>query len=268
MNATVFLGAGRITSALVAGLHLAGYKQPIVVYDRNPQKLRALCRSFQAQAVHDLASAVEQAELLIVAVQPDSVAHLLDEVAACGARLPALAVSLAAGVPLRNLRARLKPPVRWARAMPSPVCRIGRGLTALTFEPGLASVARERVRELFAYVGSVIEISESRFDAFTATFSSTHGYHALATLAKVAEEAGLDRKTSLMAAAHALADGILYWRESKKTVAHLLHEAITPGGIAAATMQSMDEAGYAGAIARGLQAGVAQGRRNAKKTRS
>ena len=34
------------------------------------------------------------------------------------------------------------------------------------------------------------------------------------------------------------------------------------------TMQSMDEAGYATAIARGLQAGVAQARRNATKTRS
>src|SRR5437588_7908229 len=92
MKATVFLGAGRITSALLAGLRLAGYKRPIIVYDRNPHKLRALCRSFQAQAVHHLASAVEQAELLIVAVQPASVPNLLDEVAACGATLPALGV--------------------------------------------------------------------------------------------------------------------------------------------------------------------------------
>jgi pyrroline-5-carboxylate reductase len=265
MKATVFLGGGRITGALVAGLHLAGYKRPIVVHDRNPQKLRALGRSFPVEETQDLFRAVERADLLIVAVQPDSVAHLLDEVAACGAKLPALAVSLAAGVPIRNLRARLK--LRWARAMPSPVCRIGRGLTALTFEPGLDSVARKRVRELFSRVGSVIEIPESRFDAFTATFSSTHGYHALAALAKAAEDAGLDRKTSLMAAAHALADGILYWRDSKKSVADLLHEAITPGGIAAATIDAMDKAGYAKAIARGLQAGVAQARRNGRRTR-
>jgi pyrroline-5-carboxylate reductase len=70
-----------------------------------------------------------------------------------------------------------------------------------------------------------------------------------------------------MAAAHALADGILYWRDSKKSVADLLHEAITPGGIAAATIDAMDKAGYAKAIARGLQAGVAQARRNGRRTR-
>ncbi len=268
MKATVFLGAGRITSALVAGLHLAGYTRPIVVYDRNQQKLLALGRALPIDPVHDLATAVERAEMLIVAVQPASVADLLDEVARCGFTPPALAVSLAAGVPLRNLRTRLKPPVRWARAMPSPVCRIGRGLTALAFEPALASLARKKVREFFSYVGSVIDLPENSFDAFTATFSSTHGYHALATLAKAAEDAGIDRKTSLMAAAHALADGILYWRESKKNVAELLHEATTPGGTAAATMQSMDKAGYAKVIARGLQAGMAQARRNAGKKRS
>jgi pyrroline-5-carboxylate reductase len=265
MKATVFLGAGRITGALVAGLHLAGYKRPIMVHDRNPEKLRALRRVFAVEGARDLATAVERAEMLVVAVQPASVAGLLDEVIRCGATSPAVAVSLAAGVPLKRLRSRLKPPVRWARAMPSPVCRIGCGLTAVTFEANLAAIARKQVRELFACVGSVIELPESRFDAFTVTYSSSHGYHALATLAKGAEDVGLDRKTSLMAAAHALADGILYWRESKISLCNLLNEAATPGGIAAATMQSMDKAGYAKLIARGLQAGVAQARRNARK---
>jgi pyrroline-5-carboxylate reductase len=266
MKATVFLGAGRITGALVAGLRLAGYKRPIIVYDRNPEKLRALRRAFPVESVRDLATAVERAEMLILAVQPAAVADVLDEVVRAGATPPALAVSLAAGVPLKRLRTRLKPPVRWARAMPSPVCRIGRGLTAVTFEPGLASISRKRVRELFAHVGSVIEIPEDHFDAFTATFSPSHGYHALATLAKAAQGAGLDHKTSLTAAAHALADGILYWRDSKKSLANLLHEAATPGGTAAATMKAMDTSGYGKAIARGLQAGVAQARRNARRT--
>ncbi len=266
MKATVFLGAGRITGALVAGLHLGGYKRPIIVYDRNPEKLRALRRAFPVEAVRDLATAVQRAEILVVAVQPSAVAELLDEVIRCGVTPSALAVGLAAGIPLRTLRARLKLPVRWARAMPSPVCRIGHGLTALTFEPGLGSSGRKRVRELFAHVGSVVEIQESSFDAFTATFSPSQGYHALATLAKAAEGSGLDSKTSLAAAAHALAEGILYWRDSKKSLANLLHEAATPGGTAAATMKAMDKAGYGKAIARGLQAGVAQARRNARRT--
>ena len=155
-------------------------------------------------------------------------------------------------------------PVRWARAMPSPVARSGRGLTALTFDSRFPRPRRREVRDFFARVGQVLEIPESKFDAFTVTYSSSHGYHALAALAEAAEKLGLDRKTALTAAAHALADGILAWRESNFSLDELLHEAATPGGIAAATLASMDRSGYKRIVLRGLRAGMARARKNAK----
>lgn len=264
-KATVFLGGGRITSALEAGLRLAGYKGEIVVYDRNPSKLRALQRESQIELARDLKSAVTRAAMLVIAVRPASVAEILDQVKACGVPAPKLCVSLAAGIPLRKLRGRLGPPTHWVRAMPSPVCRIGRGLTALTFDSLITMSERKRVRSFFEHVGAVLEISEPQFDAFTAAYSSTHGYHALAALAKAAQVAGLDRATALTAAAHALTDGISYWRESGQRLEDLLHEAVTPGGIAAATMNAMDAAGYQRAVTAGIRAGVKQARRNAKR---
>jgi pyrroline-5-carboxylate reductase len=149
--------------------------------------------------------------------------------------------------------------------MPSPLCRSGRGLTGLTFERALSPSARSEIRSLFKKVGTVLEIPESQLDAFTVTFSSSHGYHALAAQAASAEGLGLSRKTALTAAAHALADGILSWRESKISLARLLHEAATPGGTAAATMKAMDSSGYKRVIRRGLQAGMARARKNAKR---
>jgi pyrroline-5-carboxylate reductase len=268
-NSVVFLGGGRITGAICAGLRLAGFEEPIVVYDRNPAKLRALRRESRVEMARDLKSATERADLLIVAVQPAAVAGLLDEVAAC--RVSAsMCVSLAAGIPLRKLRGpglrdQNGVAVRWVRAMPSPVCRIRRGLTAVSFDGGVSKAERARVRRFFALVGQVLEISEPQFDAFTAAYSSSHGYHALATLASAAQKAGLDRATALTAAAHALSDGVGYWRQSGLPLADLLHEAITPGGIAAATMSAMDKAGYARVVAKGLKAGIEQARRNAKR---
>jgi pyrroline-5-carboxylate reductase len=264
-NATVFLGGGRITSALAAGLRLAGDKRVIVVYDRNPAKLRALQREARVETAGDLKSALLRAEMLIVAVRPASVAAMLDEIEACAGRAPKLCVSLAAGIPLLKLRGRIGPETRWVRAMPSPVCRIARGLTALAFDRGITKTERRRVTALFAGVGAVVEIPESRYDAFTVTYSSSHGYHALQTLAKAASDAGLDRANALTAAAHALGEGILYWRESGKDLADLLHEAATPGGIAAATMEAMDAAGFARAVKSGIRAGIKQARLNASR---
>jgi pyrroline-5-carboxylate reductase len=272
----VFLGGGRITGALAAGLRLAelGHKKDrrtIVVYDRHPEKPRALRRESRVEIARDLKSAVAwpKAEMLVVAVRPRAVKDLLGEIATCGAVTPKLCVSLAAGVPLRNLRAwlslpRSEAPVGWVRAMPSPVSRMGKGLTALAFERGVTNKQRAAVRELFEQVGSVIEMPEAQMDAFTATFSSTHGYHALAALARAAQKNGLDHKTALATAAHALADGIEYWRGSGLSLDELLAEAATPGGIAAATMAAMDQSGYRRAVANGIRAGIRQAQRNAK----
>jgi len=261
VKATVFIGGGRITRALVAGLRLAKYHKPIVVHDRNRHKLGDLEELYGVQGASDLHNAVAQARLLIIAVRPDSVSGLLQEIGQVDR--PLNAVSLAAGVPLSKLRAQLGPPVRWARAMPSPACRSGRGLTALTFEKGFPPAARREVGSFFANVGPILEIPESKFDAFTVTYSCSHGYHALAMLAAAAGKLGLDRKSALTAAAHALADGILAWRAGKISLEALLREAATPGGIAAGVMEAMDKAGYERVVARGLAEGMKRARKNA-----
>ena len=265
MKATVFLGGGRITSALVAGLRLAGYERPIVVHDRHSKKLQQLKQAHGVIVEANLRRAVESAHLLIIAVRPDSMGELLKAIGTCRIRRRLIAVSLAAGIPLSKLKAGLGLPVRWVRAMPSPVCRSGRGLTALTFSRGLSSAGRASVRNLFVLVGAVVEIPEKQFDAFTVTYSSSHGYHTLVHLMTAAEAIGLDRKTARLAAAHALADGIAAWRESDRSLDELLQEAATPGGIAAAAMASLDRAGFQRIVAKGLRAGMRQARKNAER---
>jgi pyrroline-5-carboxylate reductase len=263
VKATVFLGGGRITSALVAGLRLAGYDQSIVVHDRHAAKLRQLKRQYGVRVEPDLHRALEQADLLIVAVRPDSVRELLRDMGKVGDSITA--VSLAAGVPLARLRAETGTAMRWARAMPSPACRTGHGLTAVAFERGMQAASRRTIRRFFGKVGPVLEIPERRFDAFTVSYSSSHGYHALDALAHAAREMGLDRKTALVAASHALADGILAWREGTIPLHKLLHEAATPGGIAATVMSSMNAAGYERMVRQALRAGMRRARENAKR---
>lgn len=264
MNATVFMGGGRITSALIAGLRRAGYRGKIVAHDRNAEKLRALERDFAVTVEPDLECAVARAHMLVIAVRPASVAEMLDSIARCAGSSP-LVVSLAAGVPLKKLRPRLGRGTRWARALPSPICRIGRGLTAVTFARNLSVSDRNRVRSFFERVGAVLEMPESRFDAFNAAYSPGHGYHAVATLAKAARGTGLDKKMALTAAAHALAEAIFYWQESGQNLDKLLHESATPGGTTAATLTAMDVAGYKNAVQRGLDAGIRQAQANARR---
>jgi len=267
----LFLGGGRITSTIVEGLQRAGFKGAIAVYDRHPKKLKKLVNQFGVRVARDLSKALADASIVIIAVRPKSVGALLESIApharslSHGAARQLITVSLAAGIPFAQLRAPLGQRIRWARAMPSPASSTGRGLTALVFDRGFLSSARTRVRALFASMGAVVEISENKFDAFTATYSVSHGYHALSALSAAAMKLGLDRKTAETAAAHALADGILSWREKKWKLSELLHEAATPGGIAAAVMESEESAGYSKLVERALRTGVARARSQRKR---
>jgi pyrroline-5-carboxylate reductase len=263
VKATVFLGGGRITSALIAGLRLAKYDLPIVVHDRHPEKLRNLKKQYGVITETSLEIAVEAARWLIVAVRPDSVFELFKKIENLELRRELTVISLAAGVPLAQLERSLGSPYRWARAMPSPICRTGEGLTALAFSHTLKKTHRTEIRNLFALVGSVIEISETQFDAFTVTFSISHGHHALATLIEAAQSIGLDEKTAQLAAAHALGDAISSWRSSGMPLSELLDEAATPGGIAASVIESLNNAGYQRIVENGLRAGMDRARKNA-----
>src|ERR1035438_343937 len=102
----VFLGGGRITSAMVAGLRLAKTKHHLVVHDRNPGKLRQLKKAYAVLVEPDLKSAVRRAELLLITVRPDSVDGLLHAIARVDR--PLLAVSLQ-----RLGHARLAHCMRW-----------------------------------------------------------------------------------------------------------------------------------------------------------
>jgi pyrroline-5-carboxylate reductase len=283
MNTVVFLGGGRITSAMLAGLALAKHDYRFLIHDRNPGKLRDLKKRYSVAVEPDLNQALKEADILIVAVRPSSMRDLLREIAKINKstkqsskkttaktqrslrnRLP-LAISLAAGVPLHVLTKLVGPPVNWARAMPSPLCRFGRGLTAVTFPRHLARNGRQRVHDLFASFGQVVELPESKLDAFTVTYSCSHGYHALANLADAAQARGLDRHTALLASAHALADGIVAWRDGNESLESLIEEAVTPGGIAAATLSAADASGYKRAVGQGIAAGLRRARANAGK---
>src|SRR5208282_2745765 len=57
MSTVVFLGGGRITSAMLAGLRLGRTRHSLVVHDRNRRKLRDLKKRYAVAVERDLSSA-------------------------------------------------------------------------------------------------------------------------------------------------------------------------------------------------------------------
>ena len=112
------LGAGKMGEALISGLLRAG-RNPVEVLAvvRRPERAAQLRETYGVEVVA-AADAAKAAETLVIAVKPQDMIMLLDEIAP---HLPAdrLIISVAAGIPTAAIERRLGTDV--------PVVRVSRG---------------------------------------------------------------------------------------------------------------------------------------------
>ncbi len=193
MKVTI-IGVGGLGQALASGLLEAGTDIDLTICARRPGGLEPFAG--RARLLFDTRDAVDDADVVVLAVKPKGTPELLQHLASA---LPsdAVVVSCAAGVSL----ARLEGHEVVARAMPNIGAQARASTTALCFGPGcLLSRDRPRLTQVFAAVGSVREVGdESQLHVVTAVGASGPAFVLLAceALADAAVEQGLSRNEAL-----------------------------------------------------------------------
>jgi pyrroline-5-carboxylate reductase len=160
------LGGGNIGQALALGWAASGVRAPsrITLTRRHLPPLRALdAEGFVVTS--DNRGAVEGAEVVVLAVQPQQVVELAREIA--GALDPArhLVISVVSDVPVAELAALLGDGIAIARAMPNTGIAIRESMTCLCGEDERALTS---ARELFDAVGRTLVIDEDLMVSATA----------------------------------------------------------------------------------------------------
>ncbi|MEL6187230.1 MAG: NAD(P)-binding domain-containing protein, partial [Myxococcota bacterium] len=113
------VGCGNLGRALVAGLIESGAMSPdrIAVSNRRSERSRAMAERFQVRAADDNVDCVSGADVVLVAVKPQIVPGVLEELA--GPAQDALVISVAAGVSSGRIESELERNPRVVRAMPN-----------------------------------------------------------------------------------------------------------------------------------------------------
>ncbi|HXD61767.1 MAG TPA: pyrroline-5-carboxylate reductase [Lacisediminihabitans sp.] len=182
LPAISILGAGSMGGAILSGLLQPGVTVDggIRVTNRTEEKA-ALLRSdavlsyaTQQDPAANLA-AVAGARLVIVAVKPQVVPELLREIG------PALdpgtvVVSVAVGVTIETFEAALPSSVAVLRAMPNTPAIVGRGVTGLSAGTRSSAEDLALASALFATVGEVVVVPESKIDALSTISGSGPAY--------------------------------------------------------------------------------------------
>src|SRR5690606_30180603 len=186
----VIVGAGRMGGAVLQGAVGSGLLRTdeIAIYHPNSRRAAELSDRFGVGTVDD--QGLHRAERLLLAVKPQSFARVAPAVAQPGA----LFISLMAGVTAQSIAARVGSR-RVIRAMPNLGASLGVSATALTALPEARSEEVAMARSLFGAVGTVYDVREEQFDAFTGMAGSGPAYAAVVAQALAAGgvRVGLDR---------------------------------------------------------------------------
>jgi pyrroline-5-carboxylate reductase len=182
LPATAILGAGSMGGAILAGL-----LRPDVFVDggiRVTNRTEAKAGLLRHGQVTSLAtesdpaanaSAVTGAKIVLIGVKPHMVVDLLTEIAPV-LEPGTVVVSLAAGTTIATMEAVLPASIPVLRAMPNTPAVVGLGVTGLAAGARSSDADLALARSLFACVGEVVTIPESRIDALSTISGSGPAY--------------------------------------------------------------------------------------------
>lgn len=250
------LGAGVMGTAILSAWLDAGAfgRDDVRASTLDDDSRRHLADDLGVRVV-DSRKAVTGADVVVVAVKPDAVVALLQQVRD---ELDdgALVISVAAGVTLDTLETHLPEGAAVVRVMPNTPALIREGMLAMS--PG-KECRRDQVRraeELLAHLGSVVTVPEKQQDAVTGLSGSGPAYvFALAdALVEAGVVQGLARPVATELAVQTLYGAAALLRRSGDHPAILRERVTSPGGTTAAGLRVLDAAGLRSAVVDAVEA--------------
>jgi len=172
-----FAGAGKMATALAKGFvraALAGADQ-IIASDPVEGARDAFARETGGKITARNQDVANFAKILILAVKPDYVLHVLGEVREHFTP-EHLLISIAAGVPLAKMEAALPPNARVVRVMPNTPALVGASASAYALGKSASRQDGELAQKLFSSVGIAFQVKEALLDAVTGLSGSGPAY--------------------------------------------------------------------------------------------
>jgi pyrroline-5-carboxylate reductase len=241
-----FLGAGNMAGALIKGLLHAGAidAQRIIASDVKPERLKQLESSHGIRSTTDNHALVRSVDVLVLAVKPQVVDKVLTAIGQ-DVKEGTVVISVAAGVPIAAIEARLPAGARVVRSMPNTPAIALAGATAIAAGTHATEEDLRIARALFEAVGRVVTLDESQLDAVTGLSGSGPAYVMLMieALADGGVKVGLHRDTALLLAAQTVYGSAKLLLETGEHPGRLKDMVTSPGGTAIAGLHTLESGG-------------------------
>jgi pyrroline-5-carboxylate reductase len=240
-----FVGAGNMAEALIRGLTSAGVAESRQIIAAEPREERRaeLSSRYGIQTTADNSEVAREADILLLAVKPQVMARVLDEIQP-HVKPTALVISVAAGIPTAAIEAHL-PRVRVVRTMPNTPALVGAGATAIAAGGHATRADLDAAKRIFDSVGMSVVVEESQMDAITGLSGSGPAYMFLIieALSDAGVKVGLSRHIAQSLAAHTVLGSAKLLIETNEHPGRLKDMVTSPGGTAIAGLHTLEAGG-------------------------
>ncbi len=238
-----FIGGGNMARSLIGGLIARGWEaNQIVVADPAPSQLELLKSQYGVRTARDNSDAAQAADILVLAVKPQEMRTVTQQISAMLKSNSPLIISVAAGIRASDIQ-------RWAaglpvvRCMPNRPALQGCGMTGLFATPDVDANGRRVAEQILGAVGATLWLEEeSHMDAVTAISGSGPAYFFL--LIEMMEQAGVQLGLSAeisrkLATETAYGSGLMA-REASESPATLRQQVTSKGGTTEAALKHLE----------------------------
>jgi pyrroline-5-carboxylate reductase len=251
-----FIGAGNMAGSIVGGLVESGHSAAhICAADPFPASLERLQDIAPVRRCNDNAEAAAGADVIILAVKPQVMAEAIASIAAT-VHSGTLVISIAAGITLASLPARLGAQAAIVRCMPNTPALLRCGASALFAADSVSPPQREQAEYILSAVGTTTWVpTEDALDAVTALSGSGPAYFFLFLEAMIDAgcELGLERQTATDLALQTGLGAARMAAESDVDLVELRRRVTSPGGTTERAIASFEEDGLRSVVTKAMR---------------
>lgn len=259
-----FLGAGKMASALAKGFLRAKLltAEQLIASDVMARARTAFRKETGAKTTARNAEVVAFARVLVLAVKPDQTDTVLADI--CEHFTPKhLLLSIAAGVPLAKLEARLGEGARVIRVMPNTAALVGSSASAYALGQHARPEDAKLAGKLLHSVGLAFQVKEPLLDAVTGLSGSgpAYVYQFIEALSDGGVAVGLPRDTSTQLAAQAVLGAARMVLETGLHPGALKDQVASPGGTTIEGIHELEKGGLRGTVMNAVRAAAEKAKR-------
>lgn len=250
-----FVGLGMMAEAIIGGMIQSGW-DPALISGSDPSESRRnyMAEKYKITTLNDNQQVARGNSYLVLAVKPQYFAAVLPDLQA--ALLDeGCVLSIMAGITTARLEEALGKERRVVRIMPNTPALVGMGTAAVS--PGQNALKEDvaLARQIFAAVGSVVEVEEKLINAVSGVSGSgpAYAYVMIQALADGGVRMGLSRPLAQQLAAETLRGAAQMVLNSADHPEALKDKVCSPGGTTIEAIFALEKAGFRAALMEAVQ---------------